>query len=148
MLYHQEKLVQSSSADRIDYLLAAAAPSGISGMCSRGRLLNRPDLVHLSEQALKSIAEHVRAPLHGMFTVDFKEDKEGRPLITEINIRHVSFTEAFSLGNVNFSESTLRLYFEKGFERAARSKFNSEDYFIRGVDAPLRLVSAEKIMGF
>lgn len=145
MLYHHGKLVQSGSAERIDYLLSAAAPSGISGMCSRGRLLNRQDLVALSTEALEYIAEHLNTPLHGMFTVDFKENREGKPLITEINIRHVSFTEAFALGKINFSESTLRLHFEQGFVKASNNHFQSEDYFIRGVDAPLRLVSKEKI---
>ena len=40
MLYVDGGLVQSASAERIDYLLSEAAPSGISGMCARGRLLN------------------------------------------------------------------------------------------------------------
>lgn len=145
MLYFEGKLVQSSSAERIDYLLSAAAPSGISGMCARGRLLNRPDLVDSSRLALEKISERLQVPLHGMFTVDFKEDSEGSPLITEINIRHVSFTEAFSLGGVNFAATTVKLYFENDLSWEAPNSFSSEDFFIRGVDAPLRLVREDEI---
>ena len=145
LLYSKGKLVQSASAERIDYLLSAASPSGISGMCERGRLLNRPDLVSKSEAALEAISSHLNSSLNGMFTVDFKETESGNPLITEINIRHVSFNLAFALGGVNFAETTLRMYFEEGFQKASGGEFKSEDYFVRGVDAPLRLVSREEL---
>jgi hypothetical protein len=145
LLYKEGELIQSASAERIDYLLSAASPSGISGMCERGRLLNRPDLVSRSRDAMKAISLHLDAPLNGMFTVDFKEAESGNPLITEINIRHVSFSLAFALGGANFAETTLRMYFEDGFRKAVNNEFTSEDYFIRGVDAPLRLVSQDEL---
>lgn len=140
LLYIKGELIQSASAERIDYLLSAAAPSGISGMCSRGRLLNRKDLVESSILALKTISDNLEVPLHGMFTVDFKEDVNGKPLITEINIRHVSFNHAFSLGGINFVKSTVDAIV-LGLEHSeVCNEFQNESYFIRGVDAPLRLV--------
>lgn len=148
LLYHKGELVQSASAERIDYLLSAAAPSGISGMCARGRLLNRPDLVEKAKAALNHIANETNSPLHGIFTIDFKEDIEGKPLITEINIRHVSFTLAFALGGINLAESTIKLYQDMNFKIANTNEFLSEDYFVRGVDAPLRLISQSEIKKF
>lgn len=145
MLYFEGNLIQSSAAERIDYLLSAAAPSGISGMCARGRLLNRPDLVSAATLALTKISEDLQVPLHGMFTIDFKENTQGKPLITEINIRHVSFTHAFSLAGVNFAATTVKLYFEEDFPEDVANSFSSEDFFIRGVDAPLRVVPADEI---
>jgi hypothetical protein len=145
LLYFDNQLVLSASAERIDYLLSAAAPSGISGMCARGRLLNRPDLVEKSKTALELISVYLNLPLNGMFTIDFKENKGGDPLITEINIRHVSFTYAFTLGGINFAEKTLKAYFDNSIRRNDGSTFNSEDYFIRGVDAPLRLVKESEL---
>lgn len=143
LLYVDGKLCQSASAERIDYLLAAAAPSGISGMCARGRLLNRPDLVERSNQALNAISETLDVVLNGMFTVDFKEDTDGTPLITEINIRHVSFNHAFTLGGVNFAETTLRYALGLEQKTAPPKAFKEESFFIRGVDAPLRLIPTE-----
>ena len=145
VLYVKGELIQSASAERIDYLLSQAAPSGISGMCARGRLLNRPDLVSKSKNALETISAHLNTPLNGMFTVDFKEAESGSPLITEINIRHVSFNEAFALGGANFAETTLRVFFDPKFRGAVSREFESEDYFVRGVDAPLRLISKEEL---
>ncbi len=140
MLYRDGGLVQASVAERIDYLLAAAAPSGISGMCARGRLLNRDDLVDASTRAITAVGEAAEATLDGMFTVDFKEDAQGTALITEINIRHVSFNLAFALGGSNFAATTLSMFFDERFEAPGVVHFEEERTFVRGVDAPLRLV--------
>jgi carbamoyl-phosphate synthase large subunit len=140
MLYVDGKLLQTASAERIEYLLAAAAPSGISGMCSRGKLLNKPDLVENSKIALECISTAVGVKLHGMFTVDFKENKNGQPLITEINIRPVSFNYAFTLGGVNFPETIVNAVIKNKVEELKTGFFEKESYFIRGVDAPLRLI--------
>ncbi|MEL6972426.1 MAG: hypothetical protein AAFO02_19825, partial [Bacteroidota bacterium] len=40
VLFNEGEVVMTAVGERIAYLLAAAAPSGISGMCARGRLLN------------------------------------------------------------------------------------------------------------
>jgi carbamoylphosphate synthase large subunit len=145
MLYFNGKLIQNASAERIDYLLSAAAPSGISGMCARGKLLNRNDLVEKSKQALEAISQKLNKKLHGMFTIDFKENKEGVPLITEINIRHVSFNYAFTLGGINFAETTLRMALNIDLVSKIPTSFHSEDFFIRGVDAPIRLIDSNLI---
>lgn len=140
LLYVNGKLKQTASGERIDYLLSAAAPSGISGMCSRGRLLNRPDLVEKSISALENIANHLDVELHGMFTVDFKEKSTDTPLITEINIRPVSFNHAYTLGGVNFPETIIKNILMNDFTELKTGIFKKESYFIRGVDAPLRLI--------
>lgn len=140
MLYVNGELLQTASAERLDYLLAAAAPSGISGMCSRGRLLNRPDLVTKSKLALDCVAQEVNQPLHGLFTVDFKEDKNGNPLVTEINIRPVSFNYAFTLGGVNFASTLVNAMLFNKRESKITGVFQKEYYFLRGVDAPIRLI--------
>ncbi|MBI1184869.1 hypothetical protein GC194_11385 [bacterium] len=140
MLYVNGRLLQTASAERIDYLLSAAAPSGISGMCARGKLLNRQDLVEKSKLALESVSKVVNRPLHGMFTVDFKENNNGDPLITEINIRPVSFNYAFTLGGVNFAETILNAILKNQLEPLKTGVFEKESYFIRGVDAPIRLI--------
>ena len=144
LLFLGGELIQHASAERIDYLLSAAAPSGISGMCARGRLLNRPDLVEKSTAALHEISTKLDVQLNGMFTVDFKENLQGMPLITEINIRHVSFNHAFALGGVNFAETTLRHLLNLAPGAAPSNHFEKESFFIRGVDAPLRLIPENK----
>lgn len=140
LLFYGGKLIQHASAERIDYLLSAASPSGISGMSSRGKLLNRPDLVEKSAIALSKLSKKFEAELNGIFTVDFKENSDGVPMITEINIRHVSFNYAFTLGGLNLAETTLRHCLDLNPSMTPSTEFDEESYFIRGVDAPLRLI--------
>lgn len=140
LLYYNGELIQHASAERIDYLLAAAAPSGISGMCARGKLLNRGDLVERSNEALHDISKRTGVRLHGIFTVDFKEKSDGTPLITEVNIRHVSFNYAFTLGGINFAKTTLQKTLGLESDIQPPNTFKTENYFLRGVDAPIRLI--------
>jgi carbamoyl-phosphate synthase large subunit len=143
VLCYQGQFIKAASSERIEYLLANAAPSGISGMCSRGKLLNNDKLVNDSVLALRTIFSSLNIQPHGMFTVDFKEDKEGIPRITEINIRHVSFNFAFALAGCNFVEDTLHLYSEGKANESAfvQFRFDEEMHFIRGVDSDLFVIS-------
>ena len=79
VLFHEGKIVRAACAERIGYLLSSAAPSGISGMCSYGRLLNDHDLVSKAIQAVTKIFDAKKLSPNGMFTVDFKEDSTGAP---------------------------------------------------------------------
>lgn len=142
VLYVDGKLARAACGERITYLLASAAPSGVSGMCARGRLLNDSGLVARSDSAIRAIfAHHGRTP-HGMFTVDFKEGQSGVPKLTEINIRHVSFTHAFSLGGANFAHDTLQLLTQGSLSdpEFIEYRFEGEPHFIRGVDSEIFLV--------
>lgn len=146
LLFFEDKLIRAASAERIDYLMASSAPSGISGMCARGALLNSKTLVEKSEIAVRKIFGKYGLPAHGMFTVDFKEDAQGNPLITEINIRHVSFTHAFSLGGANFAADTIGLL-SKDFDLSYKMYEFDDDYtFIRGVDSELFLIRDADLM--
>jgi predicted ATP-grasp superfamily ATP-dependent carboligase len=147
MLFKNDELVMSATAERIDYLLANAAPSGISGMCARGQLLNYYDLSDRAQKALETVHKKFNKPLHGMFTVDFKEDKNGVPFITEINIRHVSFTHAFSLAGANFSSKTLDVFYNNKPFTTEHFQFDKKYHFIRGVDSELFILEDKNVIG-
>ncbi len=73
---------------------------------------------------------------HGFFTVDLKEDEQGSPKVTEINIRHVAFTQCFAAGGANFAEDTIRLLdndptFDTSFKLY---EFEPDLIFLRDVD--------------
>lgn len=146
LLFFEGKLVRAATGERIDYLLSNAAPSGISGMCARGALLNDASLVGMSENAIKIIFEAHKLPPHGMFTVDFKGDKFGVPKITEINIRHVSFSHAFSLAGANFAADTIALLNNEIFDINYKMyEFDDKYTFIRGVDSELFLIKDSEL---
>jgi carbamoyl-phosphate synthase large subunit len=72
MLYFDGKLKRTACAERVNYIMAKVAPSGITGNTSFGRLINEPELVRLSEKALESISRELGTALNGIFTVDYK----------------------------------------------------------------------------
>jgi hypothetical protein len=109
LLYWKGKLLRTACAERVNYIMSKVAPSGITGNTSFGRLLNQTSLVDISVKAMDRIFENTNSEKHGFFTVDFKEDSDGTPFITEINVRHVAFTQCFAAAGANFAEDTISL---------------------------------------
>jgi hypothetical protein len=145
LLYFEGKLLRAACAERVNYIMAKVSPSGITGNTSFGRLLNEPNLVHIAERAMNHLFQISKSKPHGFFTVDFKEDFKGNPLITEINIRHVAFTQCFAAAGANFAEDTVRLLSEDDtFNMNFKSyEFEKDLIFLRDVDA-LPILMKEK----
>jgi hypothetical protein len=137
LLYWNGELIRSACAERVNYIMAKVAPSGITGNTSFGRLINEPQLVDEATRAMDKLFEHSKSPKHGFFTVDFKEDAQGKPFITEINVRHVAFTQCFAAGGANFAEDTVRLLMnDQTFHKQYRMyEFEKDLIFLRDVDA-------------
>lgn len=137
LLYWEGNLVRSATGERVNYIMAKVAPSGITGNTSFGRLLNEPKLVETAVRAMDKIFEVTQAPKHGFFTVDFKEDENGKPFITEINVRHVAFTQCFAAGGANFAADTISLLTEdKDFDKTYKMySFEPGLIFLRDVDS-------------
>jgi len=136
MLYFDGRLTRTACAERVHYIMAKVAPSGITGNTSFGRLINEPNLVDISEETLNFISEKVGRELNGIFTVDFKEDINGVPKITEINIRHVAFTSSIAAGGANLPADTLNMLFN-GSLSPERLDYEYEEglIFLRDVDS-------------
>jgi hypothetical protein len=148
LLYFNGNLIRSACGERVNYIMAKVAPSGITGNTSFGRLLNEPTLVEVATKAMDELFKVSGSPKHGFFTVDFKEDADGTPYITEINIRHVAFTQCFAAGGANFAEDTIRImdgdpnydYNYKMYE------FEKGLIFIRDVDSLPIIMKEENLL--
>jgi hypothetical protein len=136
LLYFNNKLLRTACAERVNYIMAKVAPSGITGNTSFGRLLNEPGLVNISVQSIESIATRLGVGLNGIFTVDYKEDAAGNAKITEINIRHVAFNASIAAGGANLPADTLRYLFFDNPQVAETIHYQFEDglIFLRDVD--------------
>ncbi len=136
LLYFNGKLVRSAVGERVQYIMAKVAPSGITGNTSFGRLLNDPGVFETARKAMEIMFEKTGAEKHGFFTVDLKEDEQGNPKVTEINIRHVAFTQCFAAGGANFAEDTIRLLDnDPTFDRTFNLyEFEPDLIFLRDVD--------------
>lgn len=137
ILYHNGKLVRAASGERVNYIMSKVAPSGITGNTSFGRLLNEPNLVNLATKAMSAVFEAAGAKQHGFFTADFKEDENGNPYITEINVRMVAFNLAFAASRAHFTNDILQiLKNETAFDNAYKMyEFEPNTIFLRDVDA-------------
>ena len=148
MLYYEGKLIRAAVGERVNYIMAKVAPSGITGNTSFGRLLNEPKVFEVANKAMDHMFKLTGAKKHGFFTVDFKEDENGKPFITEVNVRHVAFTQCFAAGGANFAEDTIRLlnndaHFDKTFKLY---EFEKDLIFLRDVDAvPILMKERELI---
>jgi predicted ATP-grasp superfamily ATP-dependent carboligase len=146
LLYDNGKLLRAACGERVNYIMAKVSPSGITGNTSFGRLLNEPKLVELASKAMDHLFKHVNIAPQGFFTVDFKEDAKGVPYITEVNVRHVAFTQCFAAGGANFAEDTIRLLdndpsFDRNFKMY---EFTEGLIFLRDVDAlPILMKESE-----
>jgi predicted ATP-grasp superfamily ATP-dependent carboligase len=146
MLYYNGKLLRTACAERVNYIMAKVAPSGITGNTSFGRLLNEPELVNEAKRAMDHLFGYTGAAQHGFFTVDFKEDENGKPYITEINVRHVAFTQCFAAGGANFAADTVRLlHDDPQFDLDYKMyEFEKDLIFLRDVDSiPILMKESE-----
>lgn len=148
LLYHNGELIRSASAERVNYIMSKVAPSGITGNTSFGRLLNEPELVERAIRAMDILFQNTNSEKHGFFTADFKEDHNGLPVITEINVRMVAFNLSFAAAGANFSEDIIRLLTDdKTFDRKYKMyQFNEGLIFLRDVDTEPILMKEKDLL--
>lgn len=148
LLYHKGELVRSASGERVNYIMAKVAPSGITGNTSFGRLLNEPELVDKATKAMDILFKETNAPKHGFFTADFKEDEKGEPYITEINVRMVAFNYSFAKGGANFSNDIVQLLSnDETFDKSYKMyEFEPDTVFLRDVDGEPKLMKKKNLL--
>ena len=137
MLYHNGQLLRTACGERVNYIMANVAPSGITGNTAFGRLLNEEAISRPAQQAMEVLFDHANVPKHGFFTVDLKEDENGQPFVTEANVRHVAFSLCFAAGGANLAEDAVRLLDnDPTFDHTYHQyQFPEDLIFLRDVDA-------------
>ncbi len=108
-LFKDGRLVKLAQAERIEYIMAKVAVSGITGNTSKGRLLNDSRIADTALKAIDIISKATGSVMNGLVVVDMKADADGNPKVTEINIRHVAFSSSFAMAGINISEAQLLL---------------------------------------
>ncbi len=115
-LFKDGKLVKMAQAERMEYIMAKVAVSGITGNTSKGRLLNDDKIKEVALTAINSICEYTGEKMNGLVVADMKAKADGTPIITEINIRHVAFSSSFAMAGFNISEFQLLLALDRDNE--------------------------------
>lgn len=135
-LFKNGKILKMSVAERIDYLMAKVAVSGITGNTCKGRLLNNPAVTNLALKVIDKVCKHTNSVMNGMVVVDMKADAEGNPRVTEINIRHVAFSSSFANAGFNMAEYHLlcTLGRENELSPELEKIYPKNNYILRDVD--------------
>jgi carbamoyl-phosphate synthase large subunit len=132
-LFSRGTLVAAGARERLEYVLPHVAPSGITGAPAVSRTVENVELEDLGERAVRAVDPRP----HGVYFVDLKGDRDGRPRVTEINAGRCGTTVHFyARAGCNFPELLLRLAL--GEELAAVPEPNriieAGQYWVRTLD--------------
>ncbi|MDE6271918.1 MAG: hypothetical protein K2M31_02810 [Muribaculaceae bacterium] len=135
-LFNNGQLIKMAQAQRIEYIMSKVAVSGITGNTSKGKLLNEEKIKATALRALEILSDKVNEKMNGLVVIDMKEDNEGNPIITEINIRHVAFSSSFAMAGQNISEAQLLLALDRDHEVCGpiAMDYPAENLLLRDVD--------------
>ena len=136
MLYYNGSLIRAACGERVNYIMSKIVPSGITGNTSFGRLINDENIFNCAKKTMDILFKKTNSKKHGFYSVDLKEDAQGKPYITEVNIRHIAFSLCFSMAGMNFPEDSIRLLNEDSNydEKFNLFEFDKDLIFLRNVD--------------
>ena len=152
-LWKEGELVTSMARERLEYIYAYLAPSGITGTPAVQRTVHDEAVNRVGTDAVLAID----SGFSGIASVDLKMNAKGVPCVTEINPGRMFTTSYF----FSYASKVLRkdyyanipyLYTKLAFKESIPDmpKYNvlpADVYWIRHMDAPARLVKDGKVLG-
>lgn len=138
-LWHDGELITCQARQRVEYFWGNHMPHGQSSSPSVARTVNRDDVNHAGESAVRA----VMARPNGVFCVDMKENAEGNPLVTEINVgRFFTTSNFFAHAGLNMPDMYLQLGLGNTLEHRPPTYNPLPEglYWVRMLDMGYRLV--------
>ena len=137
MLYYNNEYIKGASLECAEYVMANIAPSKVTGNTSFGRFINEDDSLRFCDSCVRYLCEKVGQKAHGVLSFDLKEDKNGDPKVTEINIRHMAFTGIMSDVGFDLTTDTIKILKEGNTNSVKREEcfhYEKPYVFLRDVD--------------
>jgi carbamoyl-phosphate synthase large subunit len=152
-LWKNGELVVSMARERLEYIYAYLAPSGITGTPAVQKTVHYEAVNKIGTEAVLSIDQE----FNGIASVDLKENAAGVPCVTEINPGRMFTTSFFfsyasKMLRKDYSANIPYLYTKLAYKESIPQmpKYNvlpSDIYWVRHMDAPARLVKDGKVLG-
>ncbi len=152
-IWKDGELVTSMARERLEYIYAYLAPSGITGTPAVQRTVHDKVINEIGTKAVLSID----SKFNGIASVDLKENAKGVPCVTEINPGRMFTTSFFfsfaskTLFNdyrANIPYLAVRLAYKETIPELPKyDALPANVYWIRHMDAPARLVKDGKVLG-
>ncbi len=136
MLYFNGEYIKGALLECVEYVMASIAPSKVTGNTSYGRFLNEDDVLSFCHESVEYLCSKLNVKPHGVLSFDLKEDNDGNPKITEINIRHMAYTGIMSNVGFDLISDTIVLLQEGSakIDRAPYFHYEKPYAFLRDVD--------------
>ena len=136
-LFENGKLLKCAIAERLEYIMAKVAVSGITGNTSRGRFLNDNHITEQALDAIQRVCDATNSIMHGVVVVDMKADANGVAKVTEINIRYVAYNCLLANAGFNLAEYHLLTILGRSNELSPEIEiqFPKNNMWLRDVDA-------------
>ncbi len=152
-LWKDGELVVSMARERLEYIYAYLAPSGVMGTPAVQRTVQNKTVNKISTEAVLAVDSN----FNGIASVDLKENSKGVPFVTEINPGRM-FTTSFFFSyaskvlfndfRINIPYLYTKLAFKESIPKLEKYDILPADvYWIRHMDAPARLVKDNKVIG-
>ena len=135
-LFENGKLLKCAIAERLEYIMAKVAVSGITGNTSKGRFLNDEHIKSQALEAINRVCEATNTVMNGVVVVDMKADIHGIAKVTEINIRYVAYNCLLASAGFNLAEYHLMTALGRSNELAPEVEihFPANNLWLRDVD--------------
>lgn len=138
-LWWEGELVTAQARERIEYIFGALTPSGQTSSPSVAKTVNRDDVNETCQAAVRAVSDKP----HGVYCVDLKEDAQGVPKVTEINIgRFFTTSNFFAHAGLNMPQ----MYIELALTGKLKEKpiqlnpLPADLYWVRMIDMGFKLV--------
>lgn len=140
-IWKSGELVLSKHLERLSYYGGDNRASGQSSTPQVGKLLYDDRVQKICEEAIRAVNNSAT----GMYSIDLKEDADGNPYVTEINIgRFCMITNAFNeVGNHNMADLYIQLAHgqEPSVENPRRDIGDETTYLVRELDTEPLLIT-------
>jgi biotin carboxylase len=90
---------------RLRYFLGETTASGVSGQVQRCATVDPTPLTDLCDRVVRALDD---SP-HGIYSVDLREDRDGRPLVTEVNPRLAGRPWLYTCAGANLALAAVRV---------------------------------------
>jgi carbamoyl-phosphate synthase large subunit len=131
-IFKEGELITSLVWKRIEYIISHVSPSGITGTPSVAKIMENEQVNRTAVDVVNSITEKP----NGIFSIDFKENIDGVPCVTEINPgRFFTPSYMYVKAGINLPAIYLRLAFDEPIPRLRKfNAFKHRIFWIRGID--------------
>lgn len=141
-IWKDGEIITSQARERMEYLFGNITPSGQTSTPSIAKTVHNDVVNKLATKAVLTIDKEAT----GIFCIDMKENKEGKPCVTEINAgRFFTTSNFFAKAGSNMPYYYLKMAYGENIPELPKYNAIQKDlYWVRVVDAGYKLIRGKE----